>query len=250
MSLWDSIKGIGSDILSGVGGAVVDIAGGFLGNELIGKPNADDAYKQSRQASAEAFERSYGAYKTRYQDTMSDMQAAGLNPILAAGSGGFTVSGQPSMQAAQGYQAPNPNTNFANSARNLAEVKLKKAQKVKTQEEAENAIYERANIKAQKGVLTRKEELLIKQIKIAAETYRKEMSQTKLNLKNAMLSVEKRAQVVAATNNLKTLLNQLKRTDALYGSFVGAWLTAIRETLGSIGAVFGGAGSALIRGGK
>ena len=132
MSLWESIKDVGKDIVGGIGGAVVDVAGSFLGNELIGKPNAKDAYKQSRKASAEAFERSYGVYKTRYQDTMADMAAAGLNPILAAGSGGFTASGQPQMQAAQGYQAHNPQMNFANSARNLSDVQLKTAQKEET----------------------------------------------------------------------------------------------------------------------
>ncbi len=100
MGLWETVKGVGGSVLGGL----VDVGMSWLGNEIIAKPNAERAYKDSKEASALSFERSYGAYKSRYQDTMKDMKAAGLNPILAASSG-FKPSSAPQAATAQAFQA-------------------------------------------------------------------------------------------------------------------------------------------------
>jgi hypothetical protein len=72
------LSGLG-DFASGLAGSAGSTAMQFLAN---------------RRLSDRAFNKSYGAYRRRYQDTTADMRAAGLNPILAA-SHGFQVGGQP-----------------------------------------------------------------------------------------------------------------------------------------------------------
>lgn len=125
----DFIKPIASNILGNVGGQVI-------GNALVTQPNANTAFGQSQYATAQAYERSkeaasaawdrsYGAYKTRYQDTMNDMRLAGLNPILAA-SGGFNVGSSPnapaaSVSTAQAFKADQPTYNYSQSALDLSQ---------------------------------------------------------------------------------------------------------------------------------
>lgn len=78
------------------------IAGGMLGGAAIG---ARSQQKTNEQVEALS--------NTSYQRAMADMQAAGLNPILAAGQGGAQT---PALQA-PGVKA---GEGFANTARTLA----------------------------------------------------------------------------------------------------------------------------------
>jgi len=110
--IWKGVKNVGksignviTDIPSTLLGGAIDLGSDWLQNELVAKPNTDEAWERSKEASALAFKRSYGAYKHRYRDTMKDMRKAGLNPILAAGSAGFTTSGQPAYTPPQSMLA-------------------------------------------------------------------------------------------------------------------------------------------------
>jgi hypothetical protein len=111
------LKSLGGGIID----AVTSTAGDYMSNELIGKPNAEDAYHQSQQAAAQKFAQDLKTYRHRYQYTMRDMQLAGLNPILAAGSGGFNISGIPQMAQATAFQPHSPYGSFGTGARNLSE---------------------------------------------------------------------------------------------------------------------------------
>lgn len=77
--MWPALAMVGSAALS------------YLGQQDTNSANAAQA-QQAENFSAEQ-------YAHRYQTTMADMSAAGLNPILAANGG--SVSGQPSGIAAQ-----------------------------------------------------------------------------------------------------------------------------------------------------
>lgn len=80
----------------------------------------DSANLNSALQSKVAYDRSMEAYKSRYQNTMADMRAAGLNPILAA-SGGFNVGNAPTVAPAQTFmQSYVPN--YAASAKDVGEV--------------------------------------------------------------------------------------------------------------------------------
>lgn len=114
-SIVDTVSGFVKKVpfVGDVVSSALGLATDYGANKLIGVPNlqlqnefsaeqlskqfefnAAEAAKQRVAAAAEsalAFERSMDLYKNRYQLTMADMKAAGLNPILAAGSGGFNV---------------------------------------------------------------------------------------------------------------------------------------------------------------
>ena len=53
-------------------GGLADIASGFLGGKQA-DDRAKEAWEREKNASAVAFNRSYGAYKRRYQDTMPEL---------------------------------------------------------------------------------------------------------------------------------------------------------------------------------
>lgn len=132
MGLWSTIKNIGSKVIGaipaavgGIPGAViggaVDLAGKYIGDKLISDPNAQEAFDNSMYGSAVAFERSQQAYKTRYQNTMQDMAAAGLNPILAAGSGGFQVGSAVNMSAPQSFMSNPPDINPSSAYQSMTQ---------------------------------------------------------------------------------------------------------------------------------
>jgi hypothetical protein len=113
------------------------IAGGIglIGSEMTNSANTDIANSantaaQQRQDQANQFNAQQ--YATRYQTTVKDLQAAGLNPMLAYGQG---AGSQPTAQAAP-VNVPAPRVNsLSNAAQgaiaasmNAADLKLKAEQ--------------------------------------------------------------------------------------------------------------------------
>ena len=232
------LSGLPGSILSGG----VDMGFDWLKNEFMSKPNAEDAFKNNLNASAQAFDRSYDAYKNRYQDTMADMQKAGLNPILAAGSGGFNVSGQPTMAKAESPMATLPDTHSAQSYNQLAQAKTEevtrkeKTQNIKKLEKETRLTLEKIkNERVRRGVIKEQERQLVAQIdehyarigkmfhevlKIGAET---ELTETQ---KSKMLS-----EIKVIKEQFKMLKKQSDWYDGAYGQFLG-W---VKATLGALG---------------
>lgn len=106
-------------VLPAVIGAVSSLAGGLM-SQSFGESNASEAAHLSEYHMAQQFELNKLAYMNRYQWMTEDLKRAGLNPILAA-SGGFNVSGAPTVSMAQSYQAPTPQFDMAASARDVAD---------------------------------------------------------------------------------------------------------------------------------
>lgn len=145
MSFLDTL---GTTIVKGVSDAfsptsLVTGALGFLGGERRNQ--------QQQQAADAANAFSAQQYATRYQTTVKDMQAAGLNPMLAYQQG--TGSAQPSGQMAQyqdtispavaSFQSQNlqesqAEANYGSAAQARANVKLMNETVNKTKQEVQN----------------------------------------------------------------------------------------------------------------
>lgn len=91
--LGEAFQGLGGAVI----GAVGDLFGGHLGSQAA----------ERRQDDAQTF--SAQQFATRYQTTVKDMQAAGLNPMLAYSQGGGTA---PSGTSAPGGDFGKPGTSF------------------------------------------------------------------------------------------------------------------------------------------
>lgn len=133
-SVGDFIGGAVKTVGKVVGGSVGGLVGTGL-NYLLSSEQADDAYDQSRSASAEAYARDLDLYKKRYQYTTADMKKAGINPILAA-SGGFNIGSSPTFQPAQAF-LPSNNLDVTSSALNVANTGKANAEIKKIDEEAD-----------------------------------------------------------------------------------------------------------------
>lgn len=251
----DLIGGIGKAV-TGIPGALIggaiDLGSSWLGSELIGKPNADDAFAQSKEASAEAFKRSYWAYKQRYQNTMKDMEKAGLNPILAASQGGFSVSGSPEMTAAKSFMPSYPEQSASSAYQmmtsgdlNKEKAKTEQTERRKKAEEALNTAQDTFK-KYEETVLARtqnkKAAMEIKQIyqeirnKVAefnrtiAESYQS-LSQVDVNYAKVEEIKQKEQELRKITEKLELEMSELSQHAEIYKGIPGLLLKSIKEAI-------------------
>lgn len=244
-------------------GGLVDLGGQYYSNELIGRPNAAEAYAQSQSAAAKAYDRNVQFYKNRYKWMMEDMKRAGLNPILAAASG-MSTSSSPQAQPAQAFQARYPTLGVASSARDIAQAGLFKEQK-------EETIANTFKLRAEKGLIDQNEKLafektneMINRVQVTGREIEKTIAQTKYwERKGDLTEIEKRREreniknikklrgrISAETKTLLKNLTYLSQRSDLYEGGIGKAFVLLKEILGPLGLGFllGGAGGAALRG--
>ena len=238
MGLLDSIKGIGQGIVKGLGGGIADLATSWIGNQAIGKPNSAYAYSQSQKGAREAFERSYQTYKTRYQDTMADMRKAGLNPILAAGSGGFNVGNSPQMSAYGGYQPQVPNVSSSASARNYADAGLKRGQTKETvrkvqklRAETLHTLNKLDETLAKTGKIKAETRLIMKNTRTAIMNYWKTYAQFYESISSGELNIQQRKKLNIDIQRLKLAIPELKAASDIYSTPYAGQLIKFMETM-------------------
>ena len=214
-------------------------------DHFLGQKRADDANEAARQASALQWKREYGAYKTRYQDTMADMRSAGLNPILAAGSG-FNVGSGPSASMPQTYMSQAPPA--TSSALALSQAKKASAEtaevKAGTQvklNQAKTELQKVINMRAQKKLITQQEKetiyrankLLIEQQKAYKEVAALQ-AQTDLTQRQSLEVDQKIKNLKLLGKQLKYTLPKLKNFSEAYSHWTGKLLQAIEMTTRSV----------------
>lgn len=255
------VKMLGSAFDSKAGSTALDIGAKYIGDKYINDPNTEAANEFSSAASAAAFERSQGAYKTRYQNTMEDMKKAGLNPILAS-SGGFNVGNSPNATPAQSHMSPGQTFDYGSSALKLAESDKAEAdiEKSKSEtdlkiQEAKESIERISKIRAEKGLITSQEResvakmfeseqrfsLMANQIKEIGSKIEQIQAQTDLTQEERKNAQAMRSQILTKTRelsaeaqNLEYSASQLREQSKVYDSPIGWLLSTIRETVKSL----------------
>jgi len=242
-----ALKAASSFIPTGLSTAF-DLGGRFLENQFINKPNSQYATDMSRVNAKEAFERSYGAYKSRYQDTARDMKAAGINPIMAASSG-FQVGNAVNAPIAQSFQPHQPNINAVNSGKTLQEQQKIKAETVKTFEQAlkiraetglataneKKAVQDTQNLKRNMVLMAKQINLTqqkIKESRSKVELTDSKIAETNVNIKKIK---EQKLKIIKEAQKLGYESQKLKRVADVYASPSGKILVWINEILGSLG---------------
>ena len=233
------LSGIASSIGDKLLGGAIDYGFDYLGNETIGKPNSAYAYSQSRKGAEEAFERSYDAYKMRYQDTMADMGKAGLNPILAAGSGGFNVGTSPQMTAYGGFQPKVPNLSASASARNFADAGLKRGQTKETvrkvqklRAETLHTLNKLEETIANTGKIKAETRLTMKKTRTAIMQYWKTYAEFYESISRGELNVEQRHKILVDIKKLKLAIPELKKVADIYSTpYAGALIKSIETAI-------------------
>ena len=211
-----------------IGGAAASLGGGLLGDALIGDPNSADAYDRQKNF-----------YKHRYQWMMKDMRKAGLNPILAAGSAGFSTSGTPTVA-----QSHMPTQDLASSAQDYAgiskveeEAKTEKSKQGKLAQESLTEIQKRAQSRGEINKIEQEITNLKRQWYILDQTHNLITQQAYVTEKQSRLAS-------IALNAAKANVHKIEKLGSVYEGHVGTILKYIETIANAIGLSTSMSGSA------
>jgi hypothetical protein len=220
--------------------------GASLISTALGGKLAEDAASTAWDRTKAGAEWQEYQYTRRFQNTVNDMKAAGLNPILAA-SGGFNASGT-GIQAPVAQMARMPMPDFASSARDIASAGLQSEQTKNVAKDTElkaNQIWETiaktARERAAAGLMTQQEKEAFARVTMTWAQTRKANREAWLAEANAyksdaerQLAEAKVKQVHQLTYKLKLEMEELKQTAKVYGSKFGFMLKAIAQMMDAL----------------
>ncbi len=215
--------GIGSAML---GGAAIGAFSSYLGNRQT-ESMQQDAMNENRYSSAVAWDREYGAYKRRYQDTMADMKKSGLNPILAASSGGFNVGSGPSAKALSAPSGQGSQWNLASSARDIMSAKTEHRKEKLTVEQT-------ATERKKRGLISAQEDNALAEYLNIKQNFNKITAEAKHAIAKRKLTNLEQQKVLQTTAHLKATLVKLTKVAKVYKGPSGTLLTYVQEILKSL----------------
>lgn len=249
-------------ILSAGTSLIGKVAGDWISNKLIGEPNAEDAFTQSQQASAWAYQKNKEMYQNRYKWTMDDMKEAGLNPVLAA-SGGFNVGSSPNVQAPQAFKADSPYGSSPSTAFDVSRIDKDIAETKNIRQKVE-LTFQQTKHEIQKILETRsKTDINItEERKVAQEVFKVEQEFLKIGKEIEKVSAEIRninkktelqhsemlvqdqligqvkalkSKLILEAKKLTAQLPELEKRSAVYKGVIGSINGAIKEAFSMFG---------------
>lgn len=185
-----------------LGGFIGDIAGSLFGNALAENRQEDQqAFNAEEAAKQRAWQEQMRG--TQYQTAVKDMQAAGLNPMLAYHLGG---AGTPSgATASSGIASPGEAPRYTTAMATASQVAVNDAVEARTRAEADKAKAEEAEIRARTPTY-----------QVSMEATRQGITESQQRIENLIQQAKTGASTAAnldqQTQNLKQLIPQIQAT--------------------------------------
>jgi len=201
-----------------VGAAAVTAAGNYA--------SAQQQQKETRAAMSWQSEWDRQMYQKRYQYTVEDMKAAGINPIMAA-SGGFSVGPHPSVSLGNFAKAEMPNIDFMSSAKQYQEIKTEEQKTELTKNQAETEIEKKFKERASKGLITAQE-------REAKQRYWNLRQEFNVITQKGYKTIAEKNMINVQIKQMKLALEQLRRSSQVYSGSVGELIAYLNAILGTI----------------
>lgn len=258
-------------VVGSLGDMALDVGGSALQQHFVTQPAADRAYEQnlasttyamnksaemadhamdrSEDAATTAYDRSVDLYGKRYQMTMKDMEAAGLNPILAA-TGGISVGPSPQMASpqmtpGQGFSAKShlprtPTFQATSSVSNMASAHESKKRSVLLNKQADESIAKAASLRKQAGLFSAQEQNTLAQYWKAKQEFNLITQQAYRTLESRRLQQEEIKVIKLKAASLAATLVKLEKHANVYRGAKGQVMTYIQETMRTLGSPIAG----------
>jgi hypothetical protein len=223
MGIWETIGNVLGGAASKAGDKALDFGGQWAYDKWIADPNSAEAYNRQKEF-----------YRNRYQWMVKDMRRAGINPILAASSAGFSTGGTPSVAQAQGHPGSGASDissayrNFVEGIQSEEETKTEKVRQLNELAKTKTEIERRRKVRAETGKTSREEDRIWFEIeKLHSETIK--------NMKEGFRTDADKIAIMKKIEMLEKQLKRLGRIDKIYGNRLSWFLSILREVANSIG---------------
>jgi len=268
---WQALIGMGAQQGGEASSQLVNALTEMYVQDYFNDANATTGWNRNQDAMALQYAYNSKAYQQRYQNTVADMKAAGLNPILAA-TGGFSVGNAPSVGLPNVAQSYPVTSTLSSSAKGFAEAALSDAERSKTIEETKKVIEETAKViqdrakSLEETLLYREQQRLVgaqerEMVERVVKTYTEvgeisariqktavEMSklESDINLnKEQVLNLKAERQVMSSQVGLLDnkaqealyALSELARTSEVYEGPAGKIIAHVKEIMRAIGII-------------
>lgn len=231
--------GTGGSIFSNLSGILAPAISGGLG--YLGQQSANEMNREIAENNS-AFNAAQAAQQMQFQERMAnttwqrgvaDMQAAGLNPMLAYSQGGSPAPSGAAGQAVQPAAMQNAAGAGAASAAAAAsiqsaqaQIELTRAQAEKTRAETVTELGRPANVAEQTDMMRKHAELFVRQADLT-DSQRKKVEAEITRVMEEIINLQKEGHRIDADTALKKITKVLRDYDvpeaASYANFWKSW---------------------------